>query len=205
MKKHSKGISLNYLSKHYDRITPAEKSKFRQKQIGLIHLKPGERVLEVGCATGILSILAKRAVGDTGVVEGVDIAPKMIAVAQEKATKAHLRIGFQVASIDSLPYLDGYFDVVISSLMFHHLTIDIKKKGSAEIHRVLKQDGRFFLSDFCSSHWLTMPVMYLRHIWMPSTRYQLFGKLHALIKETGFNKVKLVKKGFFLESYMVTK
>ena len=161
--------------------------------------------MEVGCATGILSILAKQAVGDSGVVEGVDIAPKMIAFAQQKAQKAHLKIGFQVASIDSLPYPDAVFDVVISSLMFHHLDIDIKKRGSTEIHRVLKKDGRFFLSDFCSAHWLTVPIMYLMHIWMPSTRYQLFGKLPALIKKTGFNEVKLVKKGFFLESYMITK
>lgn len=171
----------------------------------MIHLQSSERVLEVGCATGILSILAKRSVGDTGVVEGVDIAPKMIAVAQQKAQKAHLKIGFQVASIDSLPLSDAYFDVVISSLMFHHLDIDIKKRGSTKIYRVLKKDGRFFLSDYCSSHWLTMPVMYLMHIWMPSTRFQLFGKLPWFISETGFSRVKLVKKGFFLESYMVTK
>jgi hypothetical protein len=40
--------------------------------------------------------------------------------------------------------------------------------------------------------------MYFMYIWMASTRYQLFGKLPALIKVMGFRDVKLVEKGFFL-------
>jgi ubiquinone/menaquinone biosynthesis C-methylase UbiE len=205
MKQKSRGISLDYASSYYDIITPAEKSHFRRKQIRLINLKQGEKVLEVGCGTGALSILAKLAVGKTGEVEAIDLAPKMIARAREKAGKAGLEIGFRIKSIDELPYPDMHFDVVISSMMFHHLPVDIKKKGLREVHRVLKKEGRFFLTDFCSPHWLTIPMMYLMFIWMPSTRYQLFGKLPALITETGFRDRKLVKKGFFLEYYIATK
>jgi ubiquinone/menaquinone biosynthesis C-methylase UbiE len=43
-----------------------------------------------------------------------------------------------VASIDELPYGDGIFDAVISSLMFHHLPLRIKKRGLEEVYRVLK-------------------------------------------------------------------
>jgi len=205
MKEKSKGVSLNYLSDYYDTITPAEKSKFRRKQISLINLREGEKVLDVGCGTGALSILAKLSVGEAGEVEGIDIAPKMITKAQKKARESNLKISFRAASIDELPYPDGYFDVVVSSMMFHHLPVDTKKKGLKEIYRVLKKEGRFFLSDFCSPHSLTIPLMYLMFIWISSTRYQLFGKLPTLIKESGFGGVKLLKKGFFLEYYQISK
>jgi ubiquinone/menaquinone biosynthesis C-methylase UbiE len=102
MKKKSKGISLNYLSDYYDTITPAERSRFRRKQISLINLRKGEKVLDVGCGTGALSILAKLSVGDTGEVEGVDLAPKMIAKAQKKARGSDLRIRFITMDISML-------------------------------------------------------------------------------------------------------
>ena len=140
MAKETKGVSLDYLSDYYDLLTPAERSRTRRKQIDLIGLEEGERVLEVGCGTGVLSFLSKLAVGEAGEVAGIDIAPKMVARAKEKASKAGLEIAFEVASVDDLPHPDGYFDVVISSLMFHHLPLDIKRKGLGEIRRVLGRD-----------------------------------------------------------------
>lgn len=205
MKEKSKGISLNYLSNYYDTITPAEKSRFRRMQIGLINLQKGEKVLDVGCGTGAISFLAKLAVGETGEVEGIDIAPKMITKAKEKARKADLKIRFNISSIDDLPYPDECFDVAISSMMFHHLPVDVKMAGLKEVYRALKKEGRFFLSDFCVPHYLTIPAMYLMFIWMSSTRYQLFGKLPGLIRESGFEEIRLVKKGFFLEHYLILK
>jgi len=205
MKTKSKGISLNYLSNYYDLITPAEKSRFRQEQIKLAKLKEGEKVLDVGCGTGPLSILAKLAVGETGRVAGIDIAAKMITQCKEKIQRNNLDIDFQVASIDSIPFPEKEFDIVLSSMMFHHLPLEIKKAGLTEIMRVLKEEGRFFLCDFCVPHYITLPLMYLMFIWIESTRYQLFGKLPQLIKETGFSEVNLVKKGYFLDYYLSQK
>jgi ubiquinone/menaquinone biosynthesis C-methylase UbiE len=207
MGKKAKGLSLNYASDYYDFLTPAERSRFRRKQIDLVNLKEGENVLDVGCGTGVLSILAKITVGETGEVQGVDLAPRMISKAHTKSEKANLKIHFITASIDELPYSDEFFDVVISSLMFHHLPIEIKRKGLAEVYRVLKNGGRFFISDFCAPHYLTLPLMYLMFIWIPSTRYQLFGKLPGLIEDSPFGSenIKRIKKGFFLEYYLITK
>jgi ubiquinone/menaquinone biosynthesis C-methylase UbiE len=205
MEANSKGVSLDYLAEHYDKITPTERSRFRRRQIGMVDLRKGEKVLEVGCGTATLSILAKRITGETGIVEGIDLAPKMVAKAKGKARASNLEIGFRCASIDELPYPEESFDVVISSFMFHHLPVKIKKGGLEEVYRVLKRGGRFFLSDFCSPHYLTIPIMYLMLIWMASTRYQLFGKLPALIEESSFGRPKLIKKGLFLEYYLMTR
>ncbi|KDR95120.1 phosphoethanolamine N-methyltransferase [Peptoclostridium litorale DSM 5388] len=205
MKKKPRGISLDILADYYDCLTFTEKSRFRRKQIELMDIHKGEKVLDVGCGTGVLSILSKTAVGESGEVEGIDIAPRMISNAQEKAKKANLNINFNVASIDELPYPDDYFDVVIASLVFHHLPVEIKREGLQEIHRVLKDDGRFFLCDFGSPHILTAPIMYLMLIWISPTRYQLLGKLPSLIVECGFKTAELIKKGIFLEYYIITK
>jgi ubiquinone/menaquinone biosynthesis C-methylase UbiE len=83
--------------------------------------------------------------------------------------------------------------------------VTVKKRGLEEIYRVLKKGGRFFLSDFCSPHYDTIPIMYLMFIWISSTRYQLFGKLPRLIEESNFATIKLPKKGLFLEYYLITK
>ena len=205
MKRHGRGISLNGFSRYYDLVTPAERSRFRRKQIELSGIRPGERVLDVGCGTGSLSILSRIAVGENGEAAGIDIAANMIAAARHKAQRAGLNIDFRVASVDNLPYPDGSFDVVTSTIMFHHLPIQIKERGLREIHRVLKTDGCFFLCDFLTPHPLTVPLMLLMFVWIPSTRYQLFGRLPKLIRECGFAAPQLVVRGAFLTCNRIAK
>ena len=47
--------------------------------------------------------------------------------------------------------------------------------------------------------------MYLMMLWSPHTRYQLFGKLPELLKQSGFETVRLLEKGLFLEYYLIGK
>lgn len=205
MTNESKGISLDPYSNYYDLMAPAEKSAFRKKQMRLITLQKGERVLDVGCGTGSISILAKHAVGDEGEVQGVDIAPAMIQKSREKTVVYDLAIGFSVASIDELPFSGDHFDVIISSMMFHHLPLPVKQNGLKECHRVLKEGGSLFLIDFCAPRPLTAPVMVLMFLWRKSTRFQLLGKLPGLMEESGFRQISLIKKGLFLEYYLLSK
>ena len=205
MKRHGRGISLNGFSSYYDLVTPAERSRFRRKQIELSGIQPGERVLDVGCGTGSLSLLSRIAVGENGAAAGIDIAPNMISAARGKAERAGLTIDFRVASVDSLPYPDGSFDAVTSTMMFHHLPVRIKERGLREIHRVLKADGRFFLCDFLTPHPLTAPLAVFMFVWMPSTRYQLFGRLPRLIRECRFSSPQRVARGAFLTCYRIAK
>lgn len=201
----SKGISLNSMAGCYDMLTPTEKSRLRQKQIELTGIKEGDIVLEVGCGTGVMSVLARLKTGNRGKVHGIDIAEKMIIQARKKAEKYGLDIDFKVASIDSLPFPDNQFDVVVASLMFHHLPVRIKESGLKEIYRVLKDNGRLLLSDFSTPGILAAPFMFLLLFWLDSTRYQLLGKLPGLIRKAGFTNIKIAKRGAFIRHYLIKK
>lgn len=118
----------------------------QRKIIKLIQIKDGQSILDIGCGSGGLLIKIKSKYPNSKIV-GVDPDPKILKIAQEKAIKNHLKIDFQNAWAEKLPFKDHSFDVVISSLTFHHLPTEIKKKTLQEVHRVLKKDGRFLLAD----------------------------------------------------------
>lgn len=90
---------------------------------------------------------AKARAGTNGQVHGNDAAPEMILEAERKAVARQLDIRYQVALIEQIPYPDHTFDVVLSSLMLHHLPSGLKRQGIAEIARVLKTGGRLFAAD----------------------------------------------------------
>jgi ubiquinone/menaquinone biosynthesis C-methylase UbiE len=116
--------------------------------IELAKIKPGDRVLDVGCGTGNLTLTAERYAGVSGSVYGIDASPEMIEVARKKAKRSGSKVVFEVGLIEKIPYSDANFDVVIIRLMVHHLPDDLKRQGFAEVFRVLKPGGLVFLADF---------------------------------------------------------
>jgi FkbM family methyltransferase len=119
---------------------------FRERQVDLARIAPGETVLDVGCGTGTLAIAAARRAGQ-GVVHGVDPSPELVARARKKARRAGVEVAFTVASGEELPLADASFDVVLSTLVFHHLSHDALRASVAQIRRVLKPGGRLLAVD----------------------------------------------------------
>ena len=109
-------------------------------------LRPGQRVLDVGCGTGTLATLIKQLYPDVEVV-GLDPDPKALARARRKAARAGVSIQFDQGFGDELPYPEAWFDRVLS-FMFHHLPPDEKGKTVRAVRRVLKPGGEFYMLDF---------------------------------------------------------
>ena len=110
-------------------------------------LQPGYRILEIGCGTGNLAILARRLDPSVEVL-GIDPDPKAISRARRKAQRAGLPIEFREAFAEQLPFTDASFDRVLSAFMLHHVLPDAKIPTLREALRVLKPGGSLHLLDF---------------------------------------------------------
>jgi ubiquinone/menaquinone biosynthesis C-methylase UbiE len=109
-------------------------------------LRPGERVVDVGCGAGFDSLIAARMVGDDGQVIGVDMTPAMLERARQGAVAAGLaQVEFREGYAEALPVPDAWADVVISNGALN--LMPDKAAALAEMTRVLKPGGRLQIGD----------------------------------------------------------
>lgn len=129
-------------------LTLGRERALRERIATIARVSPGETVLDVGCGTGSLAVVVKRRVGTTGSVRGIDASPEMIERARAKAASARVRVAFDVGRADSLPLPDASVNVVLGTLMMHHLPPLARERFAAEIRRVLRPGGRVLIVDF---------------------------------------------------------
>ena len=146
------GAVLHSAARYYDLMTGlllrGRERAFRERLVELARLAPDERVLDIGCGTGSLAIAARRRVGSAGAVTGVDASTEMIATARRKARNAGVDARFENAFVQALLFPDASFDVVLSTLMLHHLPRPARQQALREVRRVLKPGGRLLVVDF---------------------------------------------------------
>lgn len=107
-------------------------------------LRPGERVLDVACGTGVVARLAAERVGGPNAVAGLDVNSGMLAVARRTAAAAGAGIRWYETTAECIPLPDGAFDVAFCQLSLQF----VEDKGAAlrEIRRVLAPAGRALIS-----------------------------------------------------------
>ena len=116
--------------------------------IELANVRSGDKVLDVGCGTGSLTLTAHSYAGPSEKVHCIDAAPEMIEVAKKKASRSGLEVVFGVGLIEKLAFPNAAFDVVINRLVLHHLPDDLKRTAFSEILRVLRPGGHLLIADF---------------------------------------------------------
>jgi ubiquinone/menaquinone biosynthesis C-methylase UbiE len=165
-------------------LTFGRERAFRERILSFAKLKPGEAVLDVGCGTGTIALLAKKRVGPQGRVEGIDASPDMVARATAKARRAGLQVQFANAVAQQLPFEDGEFDVVLSTLMFHHLPKKGREEFAKEAGRVLRPGGRLFVVDFAKPPRQRSVFRFHRH------GHVDLDRIAADLDQRGFNVVE---------------
>jgi len=142
-------LGFRWLTPFYDavvRLTTRERA-FKQALLDQAGLAAGQHVLDLACGTGTMTIWAKQrfpALRLTGLDGDADVLSR----ARAKAQAAGFEITFDEGFSTSLPYPDGRFDRVLSSLFFHHLDRDGKQRTLAQAFRVLKPGGELHVADW---------------------------------------------------------
>jgi SAM-dependent methyltransferase len=127
----------------------------------------GARVLDIGCGTGNLTIRARRAESAVQIT-GIDPDPRAL----EKARKKAPGVTFERGYAQELPFADGSFDRVLSSMMLHHLDPEMRRAALGEAYRVLRPGGSVHIVDVVGRH---LSVAHAD------------GELPGLLREAGFD------------------
>lgn len=154
----------------------------------------GEDVLDVGCGTGTLAVGAARVARDVRVC-GLDADPSILVRARRRAAEAELEIDFDEGRSTTLPYADASFDVVLSTLFFHHLPDDAKHQTAAEVVRVLRPGGRLVVGDLGRAQDPLMRIAVLVTIQLldgfESTALNVRGHLPDVLTAAGLQAVSV--------------
>jgi ubiquinone/menaquinone biosynthesis C-methylase UbiE len=142
-------LGLRALTRWYDPVVALTTREQVVKGHLLDHaaLRPGLRVLDLGCGTGTLSLMAKQR--EPGAhVTGVDGDSEILERAQAKAVGGGVEISFVHGLSTALPLQAATYDCVVCSLFLHHLWPEQRLATLREVQRVLRDGGRFLVADW---------------------------------------------------------
>ena len=159
---------------------------FKRRLIQEANIQPGMKVLDLGCGTGTLTLMLKRAHPEAEVT-GLDGDPQVLDIARAKSRGVNIQWDEGLAS--SLPYPDSVLDRVVTSLVIHHLTADDKRRAFKEIYRVLKPRGELHALDFGAPHssLTRFMITYMRRLEEAADNFD--GLIPHFITEAGFGSV----------------
>ena len=186
-------LGFHWLTPYYDFVvgTVTQAGAIRERLIQQAQFDAGQQMLDLACGTGTLAVQIKRRFSAVNVF-AVDCDRTILSLAERKANRVEVTIQFDHAFAECLPYPDGSFDRVVSSLFFHHLTWDKKKQAASEIYRILKPHGELHVAD-----WGRASNLLMRGLFFPvqlidgfkNTQDNVSGKLVELFEQAGFANV----------------
>jgi ubiquinone/menaquinone biosynthesis C-methylase UbiE len=176
-------------------ITSRERA-FKERLLVHARVKDGESVLDLGCGTGTLAIELKKD-RPKAKVSGLDADPSILERAKAKAKDAGVKISLQQGLANDLPYDARSFDVVISTLLFHHLTDEAKADTAEEIRRVLRLGGRVLIADWGRPQDPLMRMAFLNVQLLDgfrTTSSSVAGRLPEFLRDAKLKRVSVVDR-----------
>lgn len=156
-------------------------------------MKEGDTVIDLGSGAGNDAFIARKIVGESGKVLGVDFTEAMIKKARANAEKLNFNnVEFRLGDIDDMPVTSNYADVIVSNCVLN--LVPNKHKVISEIFRVLKPGGHFSISDIVlegalPAKWKEVAELYAGCV-SGAVQKQVYLEM---IKEAGFKEITLQK------------
>ena len=191
-------LRFDALTRLYDPVVAvtSREGAFKRRLLEHARVKDGESVLDVACGTGTLAIEVKKD-RPKAKVSALDGDKAILARARAKAKEAGVKIEFQRGLSNELPYDARSFDVVLSTLFFHHLTDEAKADSAEEIKRVLRLGGRVLIADWGRPQDPLMRVSFLSVQLLDgfrNTASNVAGKLPEFLRDAGLKRVSVVDR-----------
>jgi SAM-dependent methyltransferase len=182
-------LGYRWLTRFYDPILRATLKEERLKGllVAQARLRPAHRVLDLGCGTATLTVMLKRACPGATVV-GLDADPDALAIGRRKVAAAGVDVELREGLAFAPPFPAGSFDRIVSSLLFHHLSPDAKRRTLGAVRELLAPGGELHVLDWGKAQNLLMRAAFLGVQLLdgfPNTLDNVRGRLPLLIEEAG--------------------
>lgn len=179
-------FGLHGLTPYYDSFAKLV-NPLRRRLLQEAKIQPGQRVLDLGCGTGLLTRMVKQSTPEAQVT-GLDGDEEVLKIARDKSHGTDIQWDHALAF--NMPYQDNSFDVAVSSFVTHHLTGEDKVRAFKEVRRVLRPDGWFHILDFGPPFNLLTRIQASVMSQFELTQDNFAGRILPMLAEAGFGGVK---------------
>ena len=141
-------LGFRRLTPLYDRVLrlTLKEDKFRGLLVQQTGIRPGYRVLDLGGGTATLTIMLKKACPEATII-GLDADPEVLEIAQAKIEAAGVEVELREGLASEPPFEPDSFDLVVSSLVFHHLSSENKRRALSKVRELLVPGGALRIAD----------------------------------------------------------
>lgn len=191
-------LAFSALTRWYDPVLSAflPEARVRRALVERMDLKPGQRVLDVGCGTGTL-LVAMHAACPRAEFTGLDIDPAILEIAHRKIAHANAPIVLVQCDATQQAFSGGSFERVVSSLVFHHLSASSHESTLRRMWEILAPRGELHLIDWGPPRG-SLPraaaiVERLADGWA-CTADSFRGRIPDLLRRAGFESVETLQR-----------
>ena len=186
-------LRFHWLTSFYDSLVAitTREAFFKKLIVDKVANVKENNLLDVGCGTGTLTkLIAEKSPKHT--VIGLDADQTALDISQKKVIGKDLNISFRQGFGQKMPFDENSFDIVVSSLFFHHLNSSAKLATLTEIRRVLKPDGTLIIADWGKPTSIFQRILFFVVQLLDgfeTTKDNVDGVIPSLVVESGFTHV----------------